>query len=171
MLEDVQKDPVDIIIGVFNDHTSASDSMNKLTQAEKDKEIDLKHIALVTKDVQDGKLKLHESHDFGALKGGLAGAGAGVLTALLLGPLVIPVAAGAAIGVLAGKLSDGGFDDKWLKQLGGALEKGDAIIVTSMDPIHFEQVKARMEEAGAIVIRVDAIDDVLKQVEEASKAE
>jgi uncharacterized membrane protein len=102
------------------------------------------------------------------IKGGLAGAGAGALVALLLGPLAIPVAAGAAIGAIAGKLSDGGFDDKWLKQLGEVLEKGDAIIVASMDPIHTEQVKARMEEAGATVIRIDAGEDVLKKVAEAS---
>lgn len=168
MLEDVQKDPIETIVAVYQHHEPAIASLDKLKQADKDKEIDLKHIALVTKDIQDGKLKLHESHDFGAVKGGLAGAGAGALVALLLGPLAIPVAAGAAIGAIAGKLSDGGFDDKWLKELGGVLEKGDAIIVASMDPIHTAQVKARMEEGGATVILVSAGEDLLKQVSDAS---
>lgn len=168
MLEPVQKDPIEVIVGVFQHHDSAVTSLAKLVEAQKEKFFDLKNVALVTKDIQDGKLKLKESHDFGAIKGGLAGAGAGALVALLLGPLAIPVAAGAAIGALAGKLSDGGFDDKWLKELGGVLENGDAIIVTSMDPIHTEQVKARMEEGGATVIRVEAGDDVLRKVADAS---
>jgi uncharacterized membrane protein len=167
-LEQVQPDPIETVVAVYQNHESASSSLDKLKQAEKDKEIDLKNIALVTKDIQDGKLKLHESHDFGALKGGLAGAGAGALVALLLGPLAIPVAAGAAIGAIAGKLSDGGFDDKWLKELGGVLEKGDAIIVASMDPTWTEQVKARMEEGGATVIRIEAGEDILKKVSDAS---
>lgn len=167
-MEQVQPDPIETVVAVYQNHESASSSLDKLKQAEKDKEIDLKNIALVTKDIQDGKLKLHESHDFGALKGGLAGAGAGALVALLLGPLAIPVAAGAAIGAIAGKLSDGGFDDKWLKELGGVLEKGDAIIVASMDPTWTEQVKARMEEGGATVIRIEAGEDILKKVSDAS---
>ena len=168
ILEQPQKDPIEVIVAVYQNHDSAKASLDKLKQADKDKEIDLKNIALVTKDVQDGKLKLHESHDSGAIKGGLAGAGVGAFVALLLGPLAIPVAAGAAIGAIAGRLNDGGFDDKWLKDLGGVLEKGDAIIVASMDPIHTEQAKGRMEEGGATVIRINAGEDLLKQVADAS---
>jgi uncharacterized membrane protein len=168
MLEPVQKDPIEVIVGVYQHHDNATASLAKLMEAEKGKFFDLKHVALVTKDIQDGKLKLKESHDFGAIKGGLAGAGAGALVALLLGPLAIPLAAGAAIGAIAGKLSDGGFDDKWLKDLGGVLEKGDAIIVASMDPVHTPQVKARMEEGGATVIRVEAGANLLQQVADAS---
>ncbi len=168
MLEPVQKDPIETIVAVYQHHDSATASFEKLLQAEKEKYFDLKHAALVSKDIQDGKLKLKESHDFGAIKGGVAGAGAGALVALLLGPLAIPLAAGAAIGALAGKISDGGFDDKWLKELGGVLEKGDAIIVASMDPIHTAQVTARLEEGGATVIRVGAGEDLLKQIADAS---
>lgn len=171
MLEPVQKDPIETVVAVYQHHDTATASLEKLKQAEKDKEIDLKNVALVTKDIQDGKLKLKESHDFGAVKGGLAGVGAGALVALLLGPLAIPVAAGAAIGALAGKLSDGGFDDKWLKELGGVLENGDAIIVASMDPLHTSQVKARMEEGGATVIRINAGEDLLQKVADASNSQ
>jgi len=171
MLQQPQKEPIEVIVAVYQNHESAKTSLEKLKQANKQKEIQLKDIAMVTKDIQDGKLKLHETHDTGAIKGGLAGAGVGALVALLLGPLAIPVAAGAAIGAIAGKLNDGGFDDKWLKDLGGVLEKGDAIIVASMDPIWTEQVKARMEEGGATVIRIDAGDDVLKEVADASNSQ
>ncbi len=168
ILELPQKDPIEVIVAVYQNHDSANASLEKLKHANKQKEIQLKDIALVTKDIQDGKLKLHETHDAGMIKGGIAGAGAGALVALLLGPHAIPVAAGAAIGAIAAKLSDGGFDDKWLRDLGGVLEKGDAIIVASMDPIHTEQAKARMEEGGATVIRINAGEDLLKQVADAS---
>lgn len=161
-------EPIETIVAVYQNHENANIGMDRLKHAEKHKEIDLKNIALVTKDKDDGRLKLHESHDFGFIKGGIAGAGAGALVALLIGPLAIPVAAGAAIGALAGKLSDGGFDDKWLKDLGGVLEKGDAIIVASMNPEHTPKTISLMEEAGATVIRIDAGEDLLAKVSEAS---
>jgi len=73
-----------------------------------------------------GRIKVHQTEDTGALKGGIRGGAIGVVVGtLLLGPAG-PVVGGAAGGILAGlhnRFHDIGIDDKWMRQVAHEMEK------------------------------------------------
>ncbi len=87
--------------------------------------------AAVVSKSEKGKLKVHQTKDMGAAKGGLGGGAIGVVAgAILLGPAGA-VVGGAVAGTLAGvyaRLRDIGINDKQMKQIAAEIDGGKAAV-------------------------------------------
>ncbi len=116
--------PVELIVAAFQDEGGAEEALQELKAAKKEGLIKIDNTAILKKDA-NGKIHIKEAKDMGGGKGAVIGGVVGGIVGLIAGPAAIVTAGiGAAIGGFAAKLSDGGFDDKWLKELGGVLENG-----------------------------------------------
>ena len=74
-----------------------------------------------------GRVKVHQTEDMGAMKGGFHGAAIGVVVgALIAGPAgaVVAGAAGGLLHSLRSRFHDIGIDDKWMRQVSKEIEKG-----------------------------------------------
>ena len=108
--------------------------------------------AVVVERQPDGKIKLHQAVSTtgaGAAGGALWG---GLIGLLFLAPL-FGMAVGAASGAVAGKVTDVGVNDDFLKQLGARLEPGAAALIalgTSSAP---DKLLERLRPYGGDVIQ------------------
>ena len=106
----------------YPDAETAEKVRGELIQATKEKLVELQD-AVVVEHSADGKIKLHQAVSTtgaGAAGGAMWG---GLIGLLFLAPL-FGMAIGAASGALAGKVSDAGVNDDFMKQLGAKLEPG-----------------------------------------------
>ena len=78
-----------------------------------------------------GRVKVHQSKDMGAMKGGVHGAAIGVVVGALVAGPAGAVAAGAAGGLLhslRSRFHDIGIDDKWMRQVSKEIDKGKSVL-------------------------------------------
>ena len=90
--------------------------------------VTLEDIALVTKD-DEGKVHIHETKDITTGKGAKRGTLVGALVGLAAPPLLGAALVGAGVGALWGKFRDRGIDDDLMKQIGGMIDSGEAVVV------------------------------------------
>ena len=139
-----------IAIG-YPDAQTAEEVRGVLIQATKEKLVDLQD-AVVVEHRSDGKIKLHQAVSTtgaGAAGGALWG---GLIGLLFLAPL-FGMAVGAASGAVAGKVSDVGVNDDFLKQLGARLEPGAAALIALGSSQAPDKVLERLRPYGGDVIQ------------------
>src|SRR5260221_9478962 len=78
--------PVQVIVAAFNDLNGASQALTSLKEAKKERLIEIEDAAVLTQDA-DGKVKIKETADMRAGKGGTIGPLGGGFVGLLAGPL------------------------------------------------------------------------------------
>jgi uncharacterized membrane protein len=108
--------------------------------------------AVVVEHRADGKIKLHQAMSTtatGATGGAVWG---GLIGLIFLAPLV-GMAIGAASGAAAGKFSDVGVNDDFLKQLADKLEPGAAALIALGRSDAPEKVLERLRPYGGHVIQ------------------
>jgi uncharacterized membrane protein len=108
--------------------------------------------AVVVERQPGGKVKLHQAVSTtgaGAAGGALWG---GLIGLLFLAPL-FGMAIGAASGALAGKFSDVGVDDDFMKRLGESIPEGGAALIALGRTDAPDKVLARVGEFGGEVIQ------------------
>ncbi|MEA2622986.1 MAG: hypothetical protein QOH61_1896 [Chloroflexota bacterium] len=108
--------------------------------------------AVVVEHRPDGKIKLHQAMSptgAGAAGGAVWGGRIGLI---FLAPMV-GMAIGAATGAAAGKVSDVGVDDNFLKQLGDKLEPGGAALIALGRSDAPEKLLERLRPFGGHVIQ------------------
>lgn len=109
-----------------NDENTAMQMVGTLKQLQSQHLIQVDDAALVTRE-KDGKPKIKQLHDMvGA--GALGGAFWGLLFGLLFFVPIAGAAIGAAGGALAGKFTDIGIDDKFIKKVGETLQPGQSAL-------------------------------------------
>lgn len=108
------------------DEATGENIINTLRDLQRQRLIMVEDAALVTlKD--NGKPKIRQAHDLvGA--GALGGAFWGMLIGLLFLSPLLGAAIGAGMGAIAGKLSDIGIDDDFIRQVGSAIHPGEAAL-------------------------------------------
>ncbi len=87
--------------------------------------------AIAERTKRRGAVKVHQTRDRGALKGGVRGTAIGVVVgALIAGPAgaVVAGAAGGLLNSLRNKFHDIGVDDKFMKQVTREIEKGKSAL-------------------------------------------
>jgi len=115
------------------ENDGAARSFLKVVQKidEADDNVKIVDAAIADRTKRRGKVKVHQTEDTGALKGGVRGSAIGVIVGgILLGP-VGAVIGGAAGGTLAGvhnRMRDIGIDDKFMKQTAAEVEKGKSAL-------------------------------------------
>src|SRR5579871_1478576 len=149
----------DLVAIAYPDINKAEQVLEKLGQMRTAQLIDMDDAVYVTKDA-NGKVKLHQAVNmvragagYGALWGGLWG--------LLLGALVLQPIAGAAIGAgigagtgyVAGKLTDYGIDDNFVKQLGANLTPGSSALIMLVSRATPDKVVPEVAKYGGKIIQ------------------
>jgi uncharacterized membrane protein len=135
----------------YPDADTADRVRGELVQATKEHLLQLED-AVVVEHRPDGKIKLHQAMSTagaGAAGGALWG---GLIGLLFLAPL-FGMAIGAASGAVAGKLTDAGVNDDFMKQLGAKVPAGSAALIALGRAGAPEKVLERLKPYGGEVIQ------------------
>ena len=135
----------------YPDADTAERVRGELVQATKEHLLQLEDAVVVVHE-PDGKIKLHQAMSTtgaGAAGGALWG---GLIGLIFLAPL-FGMAIGAASGALAGKVSDVGVNDDFMKQLGAKLPPGGAALIMLGRADAPDRVLERVKPYGGEVIQ------------------
>jgi uncharacterized membrane protein len=144
---------------------TAGQAAATLGRLQKEYLIELEDVAWVTKSLE-GKLKLHQATSLtgvAASGGALWGFVFGLLFLAPLAGLVIGAATGAAVG----HFSDIGIDDKWIKEVSGAIPAGGSALFVLARNSQNERVLPEMAKFGGTVIKTSLSDEQQAALEEA----
>jgi uncharacterized membrane protein len=111
----------------YPDSGTAERVRQELIEATKEHLLHLED-AVVVECNPDGKIKLHQASSTAGV-GALGGAAWGGLIGLLFLAPLFGMAIGAASGALAGKLTDTGVNDSFMRELGAKLQPGTAALI------------------------------------------
>jgi uncharacterized membrane protein len=134
----------------YPDRDTADRVRQELIQATKEHLIQLEDAVVVVHDA-DGRIKVHQAVSTtgaGAAGGALWG---GLIGLLFLAPL-LGMAVGAGAGALAGKMSDVGVDDNFVKDLGTKLQPGGAALIALGSTEARDKVIERVKPYGGEVL-------------------
>jgi uncharacterized membrane protein len=135
----------------YPDAATAERVRAELVQATKEHIVDLED-AVVVEHQPDGKIKLHQAISTagaGAAGGALWG---GLIGLIFLAPL-LGMAIGGATGALAGKVTDAGVNDDFMKTLGAKLPAGGAALIALGRSDAPQRVVDRLKPYGGEVIQ------------------
>ncbi|MCG5219822.1 DUF1269 domain-containing protein [Streptosporangium soli] len=152
----------------YNDVATANEVRDKLIDLQRENLIELADI-VVAERTDDGKIKLHQSHNtigIGAAGGALWG---GLIGLLFFMPLV-GMAVGAATGATAGALSESGIDDGFMRELGERLRPGSAALFILVVGGTRDKVLAEVAPYGGQLMSTSLSDQAEEQLREAMAA-
>jgi uncharacterized membrane protein len=153
------QDPNEVLVVVFPGETRAAEVLNELKKLDKEHLIHLKNAAIITRD-RGGKVSIHETHDFDAKQGAVAGALAGGLLGMLRGDTIEGALLGAGAGLITSKVVDLGFKDEYLKQLSANLQPDSSAIVAVVLFEHADQAISELNLHGGTILRQTLPPDV-----------
>src|SRR3954468_9459612 len=120
--------PMSTLVAIaYPDADTAEAVRAELVQATKEHLVQLED-AVVVEHRPDGKIKLHQAMSPSGAGAAGGAAWGGLIGLLFLAPLV-GMAVGAASGALAGKFTDVGVNDSFMKDLGAQLPAGGAALI------------------------------------------
>jgi uncharacterized membrane protein len=135
----------------YPDVATAEQARAELVQATKEHLLGLQD-AVVVERRPDGKIKLHQG--MGTTGAGAAGGALwGSLIGLLFLAPMVGMAIGAASGAMAGKFTDVGVNDDFMKQLGAKLPPGAAALIMLGRADAPDKVLDRVKQYGGEVIQ------------------
>src|SRR5512136_1369375 len=115
-----------LVVLAFDTETGAEQAGDELLRMEKNDNIEQDKGAVVVKN-KDGKVKTKQITSL-AGAGALGGAFWGLLFGLIFFVPVFGLVLGAAVGAIAGKYSDVGVDDKFIKEVGNSIQPGNSAL-------------------------------------------
>jgi uncharacterized membrane protein len=135
----------------YPDRATAEQVRQELIQATKEHLVNLEDAVVVDCDA-DGKIKLHQATSAAGI-GAVGGAAWGGLIGLLFLAPLFGMAIGAASGALAGKMSDTGVNDSFMKELGAKLQPGSAALIALGSTEARDKLLARISPYGGDVVQ------------------
>jgi uncharacterized membrane protein len=113
-----------------------------------------------------GKVSYRQEHDVSGGRGAAVGAIAGSVTGLLGGPIGVAIgaAAGGAVGGAAGRWIDTGVPDRYLDDLGRALQPGSSALVVLVHPVSADALVQAIEPLGGTVLRQLLTDEMIAKL-------
>lgn len=158
-----------LIAITYQNVTAAETALQELQSLQAEYLLQLKGAVIVER-TADGEIKLHQTVSPTA-EGALRGAFWGVLIGwLFLNPL-LGAAVGSASRALAGKLSEYGVKDDFVKSLAQKIPPGAAAVFALLKDVTLDKVEADLAKLGGTVLYTNlSLDDELKLVEALSKA-
>jgi uncharacterized membrane protein len=143
--------PVEFLVAVFKGEHKAEAFWQELNQ-NKERTALVEELALMRKN-SEGEVSISEPSDWGLRRGAALGGVVGALVGVVLGPAVLATSAvGAAIGGMASKLYDTGFDNNDLKALSEALTPDSSALLLATRGQYLAGFKQDLEQAGAAVV-------------------
>ena len=147
----------DLIVLAFDSEGGALALRDRLLDLQKQHLISLEDAAVVVRN-QDGKAKVKQLHSLvGA--GALGGAFWGMLIGLIFFMPWLGLAAGAIGGMLGGKFSDVGVDDKFIKQVGETIQPGNSALFLLVISATADKVADQLKDVKATVIQTSLSEE------------
>jgi uncharacterized membrane protein len=138
----------DLVAIAYPDLATARQVAANLDEAQKARLITLDDEVIVERQA-DGKVKLHQASLAGA--GAAGGALWGGLIGLIFLVPLFGMAIGAATGAIAGKLTDTGVDDEFMKKLGAELDEGKAALILLVRDVTADKVLPEIKIPGTVI--------------------
>lgn len=135
----------------YPDRDTAERVRQELIQATKEHLVRLEDAVVVDCDA-DGKIKLHQAASTTGV-GAVGGAAWGGLIGLLFLAPLFGMAIGAASGAIAGKMTDTGVNDSFMKELGAKLKPGTAALIALGSTEARDKLLERISPYGGDVIQ------------------
>ena len=133
----------ELLVFAFDTETGAGEMRDALGRLQKEHLITLEDAAVVVRK-QDGKAKVKQAVSLvGA--GAWGGAFWGMLIGLLFFAPWLGLAIGAVTGALAGKFTDVGVDDKFIKEVADTIEPGHSALFLLVRDVTPDKVLERLE--------------------------
>ena len=129
----------DLIVLTFAGEAQALAARDRLIKLQQQQVISLEDAAVVVCRA-DGHVKVRQITNLSGA-GALGGAFWGALIGFLLSMPWLGLAVGAATGALAGKFSDMGVDDQFIKEIGDRLAPGQAALFLYVDKMPFKRLQ------------------------------
>ncbi|MDS9467053.1 DUF1269 domain-containing protein [Paracoccus sp. MBLB3053] len=133
----------DLLVIAFDDETTAFELRSELVKMQKEYLIQLEDAVVVTRPTAED-IQLHQAMNLtaaGALGGGFWGTLVGLV---FLNPL-IGAAVGAASGAIAGRLTDIGINDDFMREAGHSIVPGGSAVFILIRKMTADKVLARLE--------------------------
>ena len=142
----VQSNPISLIAAFYRNDTDAGEMLAQLKQMDKDGIVDIIDAAVMVKAEDGRKLKVNETAELTAKKGGIRGALAGGVLGIIFPPSILAMAAvGAAAGAAFGHFTDQGFDNNVLKEIGENLPPGGSCIIAVIEETWLAKLSTALE--------------------------
>lgn len=139
-----------LIAIVYDDMDTAKSAFSTLKELQKEHIVDMEDAAYI---IKDEKNKIHLKQSMSTTG---AGAGGGALWGALFGLLFLAPVAGAviggSIGALAGKASDYGIDDNFMRDLGKKMKSESSAVFVLGESQAPDKLKEAMAEYGGTII-------------------
>ncbi len=147
----------DLIVLAFKNDTDAFKMRDDLISLQKQEVITLQDAAVVVRH-GDGKPKVKQATSLvGA--GALGGAFWGMLIGLLFFAPWLGLAIGAVTGAIAGKFTDTGIDDNFIKEVANTIEPGHSALFLLVSKVTMDKVQPSLEKYDATVIQTSLSDE------------
>jgi uncharacterized membrane protein len=160
--------PVANLVAIaYDDVGTAQQVMGTVGELVKEHSLEIEDAVIVEKQ-QDGKIKLHQPSMAGA--GAAGGALWGGLIGLIFLMPLFGMAIGAASGAIAGKASDYGIDDNFMKELGEKLQPGNAAIFVLVREATRDKVIPEISKYGGHVVQSSLSNEQEAALQEALDA-
>lgn len=133
----------DLIVIAFDDETTAFELRTELVKMQKEYLIEMEDAVVVTRHGEED-IKLHQAVNLtaaGAIGGGFWGTLIGLV---FLNPL-LGAAVGAASGALAGRFTDIGINDDFMRDVGHSLQPGGSAVFVLVRKMTGDKVLERLE--------------------------
>ncbi len=158
----------ELIVLAFKDEATAKQAEAELNSLQKQQLIALADAAVVTRR-DDGKVKVKQAHSLvGA--GALGGAFWGMLIGLFFLMPWMGLAIGAISGAIAGKFSDIGIDDNFIKEVGQTVEPGQAALFLMVATMTEDKVLPELAKFQPTVLRTNLSTEDEAKLKEAMGA-
>src|SRR6476660_4312210 len=141
----------DLVVIAFPTEAKAEEVRQKLLAMQKEYLIELGDAVIAIKDDQ-GRIKLNQLLNTTAA-GAVSGAFWGSLIGLIFLMPLVGAAIGAASGVIGGKLTDIGINDKWMKDVAAAIQPGTAALFLLIRKLTADKVLEGLKGEGGTVMK------------------
>lgn len=159
-----------LLVLAFIDEDGAGRMITELQSLQKQNFISIKDAAIVIRK-PDGKIKIQQANSLVG-KGALGGAFWGMLIGLLFFMPWLGMAVGAVTGALAGKLTDYGIEDSFIKEVGAVIRPGHSALFLLVEQFAEDKVIAALARHKATLLRTNlTMEDEVKLREAFGAAE
>ena len=140
-----------LFVLAYEDETGANDALDEVVQLQKQELIAVEDAAVVVHPM-NGKAKIKQARSLTGA-GALGGAFWGLLFGLIFLVPIAGLAIGAATGALAGKMTDYGIDDKFIKQVASKVVPGTSALFLLVHSAQRKKVIEALKPYGGELIQ------------------
>ena len=155
----------DLIVFAFETEDGAFKMRDELISLQKQQLVELEDAAVCVRR-QDGKVKVKQVTSLTGA-GALGGAFWGMLIGLLFFAPWLGLAVGAVTGALAGKLTDIGVDDNFIKEVGETIEPGHSALFILVRKATPDKVMDDLKKFNPTILQTSLSEEQETQMKEA----